>query len=171
MSEDKKTEHVIQGIAAVEQDVAALRESAMLERREREGRAKGFRELSARLIAEVENVGKIARQLADDSKADERAKVVIEGKVKGLELATLVVKELSDQNVVALRQADGAVEGFTRLLVRTEQRKRAEQLKREQRANEATRDPEGTRPDGSPAPVRRTASKSSGRKGKARECR
>lgn len=169
--ENKKTEHVIMGIAAVEEDVAALRESAIQERRERHGGAKAFEVLSTRLIAEVANVGQLTKKLLDDPKADERTKVIMEGKVKGLELAVLVVKELADQNLVALRQADGAVEAFSRLLQRTEQRKTGERRKAEQRANEATRDPEGTRPDGSPAPIQRAGKKSSGRKGKGAGCR
>lgn len=166
--ENMKTEHVIMGIAAVEEDVATLRESAIQERRERHGGAKAFEALSERLIAEVANVGQLTRKLLDDPKADGRTKVIMEGKVKGLELAVLVVKELADQNLVALRQADGAVEAFSRLLQRTEQRKTGELRKAEQRKNEAGRDPEGTRPDGSPAPIRR-GKKSSGRKESARK--
>lgn len=155
MAEDRKSEHVIQGIVSVEEEAAALRAAAMREREARQGAARSFEDLSRRLLAEVALLGENARTLAADPKANERARAVMEGKAKGVELAVHVVKDLADANLVALRQADGAVEGYTRLLQRTEQKKAGELRKAEQRAREAERDPVGTREDGSPAPVGR----------------
>jgi hypothetical protein len=152
MTETEKVDavDVIVTVDGVESEVDKVIDATLREIQQRIGGTKLLKEYAKRLGAEVAGVAEIAKGIKDP---DDPEVKFLKGKVKGLEHALNVVREVVTANDNEKLRADGRVTAFRQVKKNIEAQRQTARENAERIAARTEDDPDGFEDDGAPRSV------------------